>query len=71
VSAQAFVGWGGLLTAIFGPPLVGTLFDATGDFAAGFLVFAAIVAAVLVLTSLIRPFDLAAQDVAVTSPGSR
>jgi cyanate permease len=65
-SAQAIVGWGGLLTAIFGPPLVGTLLDATGDFAAGFLVFAAIVVAVLVLTSLIRPFDLAATDLAAT-----
>ena len=69
VSAQAFVGWGGLLTAIFGPPLVGTLFDATGDFAAGFLVFAAIVVAVLVLTSLIRPFDLAATDLGSTDAG--
>ena len=65
-SAQAIVGWGGLLPAIFGPPLVGTLLDATGDFAAGFLVFAAIVVAVLVLTSLIRPFDLAATDLAAT-----
>jgi len=65
-SAQAIVGWGGLLPAIFGPPLVGTLLDATGDFAAGFLAFAAIVVAVLVLTSLIRPFDLAATDLAAT-----
>jgi len=61
-SAQAFVGWGGLMTAIFGPPLVGSLLDATGDFALGFLIFAAIVAAVLCLTPLIRPFDLAAAD---------
>jgi cyanate permease len=58
-SAQAIVGWGGLLTAIFGPPLVGTLLDATGSFTAGFLALAAIVVAILVLTSLIRPFDLA------------
>ena len=58
-SAQAIVGWGGLLTAIFGPPLVGTLLDATGNFAAGFLTFAAIVVAVLALTALIRPFELA------------
>jgi NNP family nitrate/nitrite transporter-like MFS transporter len=62
-SAQAVVGLGGLLTAIFGPPLVGSLLDATGDFAAGFLTFAAIVGVVLVLTVLIRPFDLAAMDV--------
>ena len=58
-SAQAIVGWGGLLTAIFEPPLVGTLLDATGSFTAGFLVLAAIVVAVLALTSLVRPFDLA------------
>jgi nitrate/nitrite transporter NarK len=68
-SAQAIVGLGGLLTAIFGPPLVGTLLDATGDFAAGFLTLAAIVVAVLVLTSLIRPFDLAATDLATTDGG--
>jgi nitrate/nitrite transporter NarK len=61
-SAQAVVGWGGLLTAIFGPPLVGILLDATGNFAAGFLALGAIVAAVLVLTALIRPFDLALVD---------
>jgi NNP family nitrate/nitrite transporter-like MFS transporter len=61
-SAQAIVGWGGLLTAIFGAPLVGVLLDATGSFTAGFLVLAAIVVAVLFLTSLVRPFDLAAVD---------
>jgi MFS transporter, NNP family, nitrate/nitrite transporter len=63
-SAQAIVGWGGLLTAVFGPPLVGTLLDTTGSFAAGFLVFAAIVVVVLALTSLIRPFDVTAVDAA-------
>jgi nitrate/nitrite transporter NarK len=63
-SAQAIVGWGGLLTAVFGPPLVGMLLDATGDFAAGFLVFAGIVMVVLALTSLIRPFDMTVGDVA-------
>lgn len=61
-SAQAIVGWGGLLTAVFGPPLVGTLLDSTGNFAAGFLCFAAIVVAVLFMTALIRPFDLAVVD---------
>lgn len=61
-SAQAVVGGGGLLTAIFGPPLVGILLDATGNFAAGFLALAGVVAVVLVLTSLIRPFDLAATE---------
>ena len=68
-SAQAIVGWGGLLTAVFGPPLVGTLLDATGDFAAGFLVFAAIVLVVLVLTSLIRPFDVTEVDIAASDAG--
>ena len=64
-SAQAVVGWGGTLTAIFGPPLVGTLLDATGNFADGFLALAAIVVTVLALTSLIRPIDLAATDMAI------
>ena len=58
-SAQAVVGWGGLLTAIFGPPLIGTLLDATGSFAIGFLTFAAIVVVVLAASFLLRPFDLA------------
>ncbi len=72
-SAQAVVGWGGLLTAIFGPPLVGSLLDATGNFAAGFLALALIVAGVLVLTVLLRPFDLSASDLAgadIVEPGS-
>ncbi len=64
-SAQAVVGWGGTLTAIFGPPLVGSLLDATGNFADGFLVLAGIVVAVLALTSLVRPIDLAATDMAI------
>jgi nitrate/nitrite transporter NarK len=63
-SAQAIVGWGGLLTAVFGPPLVGMLLDETGDFAAGFLVFAGTVLVVLALTSLIRPFDMTVVDAA-------
>ena len=64
-SAQAVVGWGGTLTAIFGPPLVGTLLDATGDFAVGFLALGAIVVAVLALTALIHPIDLAVGDRAI------
>ncbi len=64
-SAQAVVGWGGTLTAIFGPPLVGTLLDATGEFAASFLALGAIVVAVLALTALIHPIDLAAGDRAI------
>jgi MFS family permease len=68
-SAQAIVGFGGLLTAIFGPPLVGTLLDATGDFGAGFLTLAAIVVAVLLMTPLIRPFELEATKRVAAEPG--
>jgi nitrate/nitrite transporter NarK len=57
-SAQAVVGMGGLSSAIFGPPLVGTLLDTTGDFAAGFLALTVVIVAVLALTFLIRPFDM-------------
>jgi cyanate permease len=63
------VGWGGLLTAVLGPPLVGTLLDATGSFAAGFLAFAAIVVVVLAASSLIRPFDLVTAEPATTDIG--
>ncbi len=68
-SAQAIVGWGGLLTAVVGPPLFGTLLDATGDFAAGFLVFAAIVLVVLALTRLVRPFDMTVEDLGAPDAG--
>ncbi len=68
-SAQSVVGWGGLLTAVFGPPLVGTLLDATGNFAAGFLAFAGIVLVVLALTTLIRPFDMTSVAVAAPDAG--
>ena len=68
-SAQAVVGWGGLLTAIFGPPLVGSLLDATGGFAAGFLSLAGIVVVVLLMTPLLRPFDLRASHLAAAGPG--
>ena len=57
-SAQAIVGWGGLLIAIVGPPVVGGLLDASGSFAAGFLVLALVVLVVLGLSSLLRPFAL-------------
>lgn len=67
-SAQALVGLGGLLSAIFGPPLVGSLLDATSNFASGFLALAAIVVVVLGLTRLIRPFSL--EPAASTTPGS-
>lgn len=67
-SAQAVVGWGGLLTAVFGPPLVGALLDSTGSFTAGFLSLSAIVVIVLFTTSLIRPFDLSLASV-MAEPG--
>lgn len=57
-SAQALVGVGGLLSAIFGPPLVGILLDSTGSFVAGFLALVAIIVVVLALTLLIRPFQM-------------
>jgi NNP family nitrate/nitrite transporter-like MFS transporter len=57
-SAQAVVGLGGLSSAIFGPPLVGMLRDSTGDFTAGFLALTVVIVAVLVLTFLLRPFDM-------------
>jgi nitrate/nitrite transporter NarK len=69
-SAQAIVGWGGLLMAVVGPPLVGILLDATGSFSAGFLALAGIVVVVLGLTWLIRPFEMVAADAAPTGePG--
>jgi CP family cyanate transporter-like MFS transporter len=58
-TAQAIVGWGGLWIAIVGPPLVGTLLDVTGGFAAGFLVLAAVPAFVLLLTIFLRPVSFA------------
>ena len=70
-SAQAFVGWGGLLTAILGPPLIGILLDATGDFAVGFLAFAGIVTSVLILTTFVRPFEVAADQATGPRPATR
>ncbi len=55
-SAQAFVGWGGSLVAIFGPPALGALFDWTGSFSAGFAVLAGFVLVVLVTTLWLTPF---------------
>jgi nitrate/nitrite transporter NarK len=69
-SAQAVVGWGGLLTAIFGPPLVGILLDVTGSFAAGFLSLTGIVVLVLLATPMIRPFDLALDAAAAVGSGN-
>jgi nitrate/nitrite transporter NarK len=57
-SAQAVVGLGGLSSAIFGPPLVGTLLDSTGNFSAGFLSLTVVIAVVLALTFLLRPFEM-------------
>jgi nitrate/nitrite transporter NarK len=59
-SAQGFVGWGGVMTAIVGPPLVGQLLDVTGRFASGFLVIAGFAALVLLATLALRPFSFTA-----------
>ena len=59
-SAQGFVGWGGVMTAIVGPPLVGRLLDVTGGFSSGFLVIAAFAALVLVSTLALQPFSFTA-----------
>jgi nitrate/nitrite transporter NarK len=64
-SAQAFVGWGGVMTAIVGPPLVGQLLDATGGFASGFIVLAAFASLVLLATVALRPFTFAGDEVAL------
>jgi len=62
-SAQGFVGWGGVMTAVVGPPLVGQLLDVTGGFASGFLVLAAFATIVLVATLALRPFSFTADGV--------
>jgi MFS family permease len=49
-SAQALVGWAGAFLVLLGPPVVGALLEATGSFAAGYLVLAAFVLATLLLT---------------------
>jgi cyanate permease len=56
-SAQGFVGWGGVMTAVVGPPLVGQLLDVTGGFSSGFLVIAAFALLVLLATLAFRPFS--------------
>jgi len=67
-SAQAFVGWGGIMTAIVGPPLVGKLLDTTGGFAGGFLAIAAFTALVLVATLAMRPFAFAEDQAVAAEP---
>ena len=57
-SAQAIVGWGGNLTAVFGPPLVGAILDASGGFRGGFLAIAAFAVVVLLASRAMRPFAL-------------
>ena len=56
-SAQAFVGWGGSLIAIVGPPIVGALVDAGGGFTSGFLAIAAFAVLVLLATFALRPIS--------------
>ncbi len=67
-SAQAIVGWGGNLTAIVGPPVVGVLLDVSGGFSSGFLLIAAFAAAVLVTTFALRPFSFHARQVSAAEP---
>jgi nitrate/nitrite transporter NarK len=67
-SAQAFVGWGGVMTAIVGPPLVGQLLDVTGGFSSGFMVIAGFAMLVLLATLALRPFSFAADEVALVQP---
>ncbi len=67
-SAQAFVGWGGVMTAIVGPPLVGALLDATGGFAGGFLAVAGFAALVLAATFALRPFSFAPAESIAAEP---
>jgi MFS family permease len=67
-SAQAFVGWGGVMTAIVGPPLVGELLDTTGGFAGGFLAVAGFAAVVLVATFALRPFSFAPAESVAAEP---
>ena len=56
-SAQAFVGWAGVLVAVVGPPIVGTLLDVTGSFSAGFGVLALFTLAVLGGTTQLAPIS--------------
>jgi nitrate/nitrite transporter NarK len=67
-SAQALVGWVGVMTAIVGPPLVGELLDVTGGFASGFLVLAAFTALVLLGTLALRRFSFAADESVAAEP---
>jgi nitrate/nitrite transporter NarK len=67
-SAQAFVGWGGIMTAIIGPPLVGELLDVTGGFTGGFLAIAMFASLVLLSTLALRPFSFAADESVAAEP---
>jgi len=67
-SAQAFVGWGGIMTAIVGPPLVGKLLDTTGGFTGGFLAIAGFTCFVLVATLAMRPFSFAVGESVAAEP---
>ncbi len=61
-STQGFVGTGGVVTAIVGPPLVGWLLDVGGGFGSGFLAISAFAFLVLLATSALRPFSFRAAD---------
>jgi nitrate/nitrite transporter NarK len=63
-SAQAFVGWAGVLVAVLGPPVIGALLDITGGFSAGFAVLAAFCLVVLLGTALMQPISFGEQAAA-------
>ncbi len=61
-SAQGFVGLGGTVTAIVGPPLVGRVLDVGGGFSSGFLIIAGFAGVVLLATVALRPFSFASVE---------
>ena len=61
-AAQGFVGWGGSMTAIVGPPLVGALLDAGGGFTSGFLALAGFALLVLLATFAMHPISFDRQS---------
>lgn len=61
-ATQGFVGTGGVMTAIVGPPLVGWLLDVGGGYASGFLAISAFAVLVLLATLALRPFSFTARE---------
>lgn len=61
-TTQGFVGTGGVVTAIVGPPLVGWLLDVGGGFGSGFLVISAFAFLVLLGTAALRPVSFSPRE---------